>query len=181
MDFRQLLLICAVSVAVSLSFIVVAGVVLFFLVLRKVRAEAMRSRIGGSGITANSARSTLARLQRVAWLMDSSIPVGLGHRIGLDGLLDILPGLGDVLGIVVSGWIIYNAASLGAPSRTLARMSANVLIDALLGSFPVLGVVADSAFKANKRNVALLDDFLQHHWSGSTQPSQAIQIEKQSL
>ena len=84
--------------------------------------------------------------------MDSSIPVGGGYRIGIDGLIDFVPGIGDVAGVLVSTYIIYLAARSGAPESVLRRMTVNVLTDALLGAFPVLGVVADSAFKANVRN-----------------------------
>ena len=92
--------------------------------------------------------------------MDSSIPVGGGYRIGVDGLIDLVPGIGDVAGVLVSAYIIYLAATCGAPESVLRRMAANVLIDALLGAFPLIGAVADSAFKANVRNAAIFEEFL---------------------
>ena len=98
----------------------------------------------------------------------SSIPIGGGHRIGSDGLIDFVPGIGDVAGVLVSAYIIYRAAACGAPQPALMRMAGNVLIDALLGAFPVVGVVPDSAFKANMRNAAILEECLSHQeWAGT--------------
>jgi hypothetical protein len=105
-------------------------------------------------------RSALVEVRKIAWLMDSSIPIGGGYRIGIDGLIDFVPGIGDVAGVLVSAYIIYRAAACGAPQPVLMRMAGNVLMDALLGAFPILGVVADSAFKANIRNAAIFEEFL---------------------
>ena len=79
-------------------------------------------------------------------------------------------------GVLVSGWIIYRAAAFGAPQPLLMRMAGNVLIDALLGAFPVLGVIADSAFKANMRNVALFEEFLNHHERTIQQETNVIDV-----
>ncbi len=161
MDIHHLLLTFAVTLAATLAAIAIAGCMLLYLITRKVRSFAMaaRSRQGLAGSAGTQAK--LAQMQKLARLMDSSIPIGIGgHRIGLDGLLDFIPGLGDVAGVLVSGWIIYGAASCGAPSPVLLRMAGNVAIDALLGAFPVLGVVVDSMFKANERNVLILEKFL---------------------
>jgi hypothetical protein len=108
--------------------------------------------------------------------MDSSIPVGGGYRIGIDGIIDLVPGIGDVAGVLVSAYIIYLAASCGAPESVLRRMAANVVIDALLGAFPLVGVVADSAFKANVRNAAIFEEFLKSQERAIT----VIDIEPQS-
>lgn len=75
----------------------------------------------------------------------------------------------------MSAWIIYRAAACGAPQPVLMRMAGNVLIDALLGAFPVLGVVADSAFKANIRNVAIFEEFLKNEGRADT----VIDVESQ--
>jgi Domain of unknown function (DUF4112) len=160
MSFEQVVVTVIIAVLTTLAVILVAGAVFLFIIIRKVKAHAiaLRDRRGVPDAAAN--RSALVQVQKVAWLMDSSIPIGGGHRIGIDGLIDFVPGIGDLAGVLVSAWIIYRAAACGAPQQVLMRMAGNVLIDALLGAFPVLGVIADSAFKANIRNVAIFEEFL---------------------
>lgn len=101
------------------------------------------------------------RLARVAWLLDSSIPLpGMKFRVGLDAILGLLPGVGDLLGVVLSSYIVREAARLGAPPTVLARMAFNVAVEGVVGMVPFLGDVFDAAWKANQRNVALLDAHL---------------------
>ncbi|MBE0597852.1 MAG: DUF4112 domain-containing protein [Desulfuromonadales bacterium] len=102
------------------------------------------------------------RLERLAWLLDSSIYIpGLGVRIGLDGLIGLFPGVGDTLGAVASSWIISEAARLGAPRSVLLKMAFNVAVDAIFGAIPVVGDLFDFAWKANLRNVRLLGEYLE--------------------
>ena len=96
------------------------------------------------------------RLRRIAHLMDSSIRVpGTRYRVGLDALIGLIPGVGDAAGLAVSAYVVLAARRLGVPRRTLARMAANVGVDALVGSITVLGAVFDLGFKANRRNLRL--------------------------
>lgn len=107
------------------------------------------------------ARDTSARLRRLAWLLDSSIRVpGTNYTFGVDALVGLFPVLGDVLGALVSGYIVVEAARLGAPRSLLARMALNIAIEALVGAVPVAGDLFDAAWKANLRNVDLLDAWL---------------------
>lgn len=100
----------------------------------------------------------LARAQRVARLWDGIIRIpGTPFSIGLDPLLGLVPGAGDALAAGVSGWLVLEATRLGAPASTLVRMLTNVAIDALVGAVPVAGDVFDFAWKANIKNVALLE------------------------
>jgi len=101
----------------------------------------------------------LQRLRSLAWLLDSSIPLPGGFRIGLDAIVGLLPVVGDVAGALVSGYILNEARLLGAPRSVLLRMSANVLIETVLGSVPLLGDLFDAGFKANLRNIALLERY----------------------
>lgn len=103
----------------------------------------------------------LRPLRRLARLLDSSIPLPGGYRIGLDGLIGLVPGVGDAVGASVSGYIILRAAQLGVPWPTLLRMTGNVLVDGLIGLIPILGDLFDFAWKANLRNMALLEAALQ--------------------
>lgn len=98
------------------------------------------------------------RLAQLAWLLDSSIPLpGTRFRIGLDPLIGLVPGLGDLLGVLLSSYIVREAARLGAPPSVLTRMAFNVALEGLVGLVPVVGDVFDAAWKANQRNLALLD------------------------
>jgi len=101
------------------------------------------------------------RLERLAWLLDDSILLpGLNTRIGLDGILGLIPGLGDLISAAISTYIVAEANRLGASRAILIRMCGNVLIDTVVGSVPLVGDLFDFGFKANKRNVHLLTQFL---------------------
>lgn len=101
------------------------------------------------------------RLERLAWYLDSSIKIpGLNARFGLDGLLGLVPGVGDTIGALVSSVVISEAAHLGAPKVLLLKMAVNVALDALVGTVPVLGDLFDFVWKANQRNVQLLNSYL---------------------
>lgn len=96
------------------------------------------------------------RLARFAWLLDSSIPLPFGRSIGLDGIIGLIPGLGDAVGAALSSIIIFAAWRSGAPGAVLLRMTGNVAVESLVGTIPLLGDLFDFAFKANQRNVKLL-------------------------
>jgi hypothetical protein len=101
----------------------------------------------------------LRRLRSIAWLLDNSIPLPGGWRIGIDALIGLIPGIGDAVGAAISAYIINEARRLGAPRSVLMRMTANVFIETLVGAIPFAGDVFDAAFKANMRNLALLERY----------------------
>lgn len=97
-----------------------------------------------------------ARIRRIATLMDDSIRIPLiGRRIGLDGLVGLIPGVGDAVSGAVSVYLILEAARAGARKRALARMALNAGLDSLVGAIPVVGDLFDLAFKANLRNARI--------------------------
>lgn len=101
------------------------------------------------------------RVRVLAKLLDNSIAIpGTGWKIGLDPIVGLIPGIGDLIGAVLSGYIILEAARAEASAFTLMRMVTNVGIDTLLGAVPALGDVFDAAWKSNTRNVALLERHL---------------------
>lgn len=101
------------------------------------------------------------RLRRLAYLWDSVIGIpGTRIRLGLDPLIGLVPGLGDAAGALVASYVVLEAARLDVPPATLLRMVANVAIDAVLGTVPVLGDLFDVAWKANLKNVALIEQHL---------------------
>jgi len=102
----------------------------------------------------------LARLRRLATLLDAAIQLPFGYRIGLDGLIGLIPGVGDGIGMALSGIIIFKAARWGVPTTTLLRMVANVLLDGVVGTLPLAGDLFDFVWRANLRNLALLESHL---------------------
>jgi len=107
-------------------------------------------------------QQTVKRLQRLAELWDAGFRIpGTGIRLGLDPIIGLVPGVGDAAGALVASYVVLQAARLQVPPSTLLRMLANIAIDAMLGTVPVLGDIFDVAWKANLKNVALIE----HHLS----------------
>jgi hypothetical protein len=101
------------------------------------------------------------RVRTLARLLDNAITVpGTSWKIGLDPIIGLIPGVGDMVGAVLSGYIVLEAVRAEVPTFTLARMLVNVGIDTLLGAVPAIGDVFDAAWKSNTMNVALLERHL---------------------
>jgi hypothetical protein len=81
---------------------------------------------------------------------------GTNFRFGLDTIIGLVPGVGDLVGGALSAYIILEAARLGVPRALLVRMGYNVLVDVAVGTVPVLGDLFDAGYKANLRNLALV-------------------------
>jgi len=103
------------------------------------------------------------RLGRLAWLLDNSIVIpGTRFRVGIDAIVGLIPGLGDLLGVLASSYIVREAARLGAPPSVLTRMAFNVAVEGFVGLIPFFGDVFDAVWKANQRNYALLEEHIAH-------------------
>lgn len=114
----------------------------------------------GTSLDAAPRRDT-AGVHRLAWLLDDVIRIpGTNLRFGVDPLLGLLPGGGDLAGGILAGYIILAASRAGAPPAVLIRMAGNVIIDAVIGSVPLLGDLFDAGWKANRRNAQLLQQFV---------------------
>ena len=120
----------------------------------------------GDGPTKTMQRSRVTaevreRLARLAWLLDSSIPIpGTRITIGLEALIGLFPVVGDVAGVLLSSYILREAAALGVSRSILLRMGFNVALEGLVGMIPLAGDLFDAAYKANQRNVRLLNAWL---------------------
>lgn len=99
-------------------------------------------------------------IERLAWILDQAIRLPGGYRIGLDGLIGLVPGVGDALGMAASSYIVLVARRLGVPRRVLAKMIWNVALETVVGTIPLIGDLFDFAWKANTRNIDLLK---RHH------------------
>jgi hypothetical protein len=103
----------------------------------------------------------LQRVARLAYWLDDRFRIpGTRRRIGVDGLLGLIPGIGDTATALVASYIVLEAARLGAPKTLLARMIANVGVDYVVGLVPLVGDLADLGWKANRRNARMLRDHL---------------------
>lgn len=129
------------------------------------RTGATRDTYETAGTPAVRQRGT-GGVNRLAWLLDDVIRIpGTKLRFGIDPLLGLLPGGGDLAGGILSSYIILAAARAGAPPSVIVRMGVNVALDALAGTVPLLGDLFDAGYKANRRNALLLEEFV-----GSPQP-----------
>ena len=89
--------------------------------------------------------------------MDGAFVIpGTNIRMGLDGLIGLVPVAGDMVSGLISTYMIWEARQLGAPRWLIARMLANTLLDTTVGAIPVLGDAFDVLFRANMKNMALL-------------------------
>lgn len=101
-------------------------------------------------------------MESLAKLMDAQFKIpGTDIRFGLDGLIGLIPGAGDLSTFAVSGYMLWIMANNGASGYVLARMVLNVVIDAVVGAIPIIGDLFDIAFKANIRNMRLMQEHYQ--------------------
>jgi hypothetical protein len=109
-------------------------------------------------ITPDSYAPRLKRLRQFSRLLDNIITIpGTQIGVGLDPIIGLLPIGGDALGLILSFYIIMEAAQLGVPVATLGRMVMNVIVDSLVGAIPMLGDLFDFAWRANNYNIILLE------------------------
>jgi hypothetical protein len=107
-------------------------------------------------------QAALRRSRRMSGLLDEAVRVpGTDYRVGVDPLLGLVPFGGDTVALVLSLYPILEAARLGLPRTVLARMLVNVGLDFVVGSVPVLGTLFDAVWKANERNVRLMEGHLE--------------------
>lgn len=103
----------------------------------------------------------LARLEMIAKLLDVAFIVpGTNIRYGIDGIIGLIPIVGDIITTAISLWLVREARLLGAPWHITARMLANVAVDGVIGMVPVAGDAFDVMFRANIRNVRMLRRWL---------------------
>lgn len=124
------------------------------------RIEGMNEGVSAADVRPEALRR-LRRLRRTARLLDSEFQIpGIRWRFGVDALIGLVPGVGDSVSAALSLWIIAEARRLGVPPGVLRKMLRNMLVDAVAGSVPILGDVFDAGYKANLRNLALLEQAL---------------------
>jgi hypothetical protein len=106
--------------------------------------------------------AAMARVAMVARFMDALFVIpGTRIRLGFDAILGLVPVAGDLLAQAISTYIIWEAHQLGVGKLTLMRMLGNTLIDTVIGSIPIAGDAFDVAFRANMKNLRLLQRHLE--------------------
>lgn len=104
----------------------------------------------------------LETLRKLSNLLDNAFRVpGTSIGVGIDPLLGLLPGGGDFIGGLLSVYIVYSAAKMGVPKESLIKMASNIVFDCLAGTVPVVGDLLDVGWKANVKNMDLLETHLQ--------------------
>ncbi len=96
-------------------------------------------------------------VRQLAWFLDESIPVGGERRVGVDGVVSFIPGIGDAAGLVASMVVVLAGVGAGVSLPTLTLMMVHVGIDTIVGAVPFLGAVFDLGYKANTRNLRLIE------------------------
>jgi Domain of unknown function (DUF4112) len=105
--------------------------------------------------------ATLNRIRRLSRLMDTSIRIpGIGFRIGLDPIIGLVPGAGDLISTAFSAYIIFLATRLGVSRQDLVKMIFNVGLETVVGTVPFAGDLFDAFYKSNIRNLAILEQHL---------------------
>ena len=102
----------------------------------------------------------IGRARAIARLLDGIIPLPGGSSVGLDAVVGLIPGVGDLAGAAASAYIVMLAIRAGASRPAVIRMVANIAMDTVLGSVPLLGDLFDVGWKSNTRNVAIMESDL---------------------
>ena len=101
----------------------------------------------------------LIRLKRLSERLDDTFTIpGTKYKIGIEALIGAVPIIGDLIGGILASYIMYSGMKMGAPPRIIARMAVNIAIDFAIGSIPIIGDLFDLVWKANKKNVELIED-----------------------
>jgi hypothetical protein len=113
------------------------------------------------GVLVTDEDNRLALIRTLARWMDTAFELpGTKVKFGLDSIIGLIPGLGDLISSAVGGYIIAIASQMGVPRVVILRMLVNLGIDTVVGAVPLVGDLFDVAWKANRMNVALLEKSL---------------------
>ena len=114
------------------------------------------------GMNSTERLTTLNQIRRISRLMDTSVRIpGIGFRFGLDPIIGLIPGAGDLIATGISAYIILMAVRFRLPQDVVGWMIFNVALEAVVGSVPLVGDLFDAFYKSNIRNLALLEKHLQ--------------------
>jgi Domain of unknown function (DUF4112) len=98
-------------------------------------------------------------IEQIAYVMDGLIPIGR-WKFGLDGIVGLIPGLGDIIGAAIGMLIVLRAVQAGIPRVAIARMMTNIAIDTFVGAIPLIGDAFDFVYKSNTMNMRIYEEAL---------------------
>jgi len=99
------------------------------------------------------------RLKRLSERLDETFTIpGTDYKIGIESIIGVIPLIGDLIGGIISTYIMYSGIKIGVSPRIIAQMAANIAIDFTIGSIPIIGDIFDFIWKANKKNVELIEE-----------------------
>jgi hypothetical protein len=108
--------------------------------------------------------SVRRRVEAMERLLDRAFAVpGTNMRVGLDGIVGLVPVVGDFITAAMGAWLVWEARNLGMSKFQLVRMAGNIGMDALIGAVPLVGDLFDFAFKSNTRNLRIMKRYLDKH------------------
>ncbi|MGB3737175.1 MAG: DUF4112 domain-containing protein [Ilumatobacter sp.] len=120
-------------------------------------SEQGRARVEPDDQVVDGARAVPQYVKNLAWLLDDAVRIPIiNKRVGVDGAIGMVPGLGDGAGFVASGVIVLSAVRQGVSKATITRMIGNVAFESFVGMIPIAGDLFDFVWKSNSRNVRLL-------------------------
>lgn len=109
-------------------------------------------------------------IKNLSYLLDEQFRFpGTNFRFGLDPIINLIPAVGDIAGFAISSILLFHIARKGASGKLIALMVLNILLDATIGAIPVIGQIFDFFFKANSRNIRLMQEYYfdgKHQGSG---------------
>jgi hypothetical protein len=112
--------------------------------------------------------SVRQRVEAMEKLLERMVVIpGINRPVGLDVILDLVPGVGDIAGAALGGYIVWEARNLGMSKWQIARMAGNVGFDFLLGAIPWIGAIPDFFFRSNTRNLRIIKRHLDKHHAGT--------------
>lgn len=132
------------------------------------RAKRLEAGFVGRVPMGSDAAAVRQRIEAMEYLLERSLTIpGLHRKIGLDVLLDFIPGVGPSVAAAMGAYLAWEARNLGLPKRTIARMAGNIGVDWALGMIPFVGAIPDYFFRSNTRNVRLIKRYLDKHHPAS--------------
>ncbi len=128
-------------------------------------ADPMRPQTMGFTLpTGNDPVSIRRRIEAMEYLLERSFVLpGTQYRFGLDGIVGLVPVVGDLITTAMGAYLVWEAKNLGLPKWKLWRMAGNVCFDGVLGAVPLVGDAADFLFKSNTRNLRIVKRHLDKH------------------
>ena len=108
--------------------------------------------------------SVYRRIQMMEQLTERSMTIpGINYDVGMAAIVGLIPVVGDIFGVAMGAYIVWEARNLGMPKWHMSRMIGNVAVDGVIGFVPLVGDVADFAFRSNSRNLKIVKNYLSKH------------------